>query len=361
MRIAEYARANLLKNKAWKCLPENSVKPNTVRLWTMLNIDFLKTFVIRNFERVLVLIIIGIIVLITYFLNFKLVFLNTFYLPIIVSGYFLGKRMAVMTASFCIAIVVLFVVFNTDSFLMAEIGIFHLTIFLLIWSAFLILTSAALGFLYEENKKRIKDLRDAYVGVLEIMSRYLESADRYTQGHSVRVAKLSQEIAIAMNLPRSFIETVKASALLHDIGKTEISMNIVNKAAKLTSSEKTMMSKHSTKGAELLFLVGGVLKDAVPIVLAHHQYYFDPEKCSRGEEGQVPLGASIIAVADAYDAMITDRPYRRGMQPWKAYEEIAKESGHQFHPEVVRAFERVLQTNEEFRFERGFYHSVSSS
>ena len=311
-----------------------------------------KAFLIKNFEGILVLCIIGSIILITYFIDFKLAFLNTFYLPIIIAGYFLGKRMAVITALFSISIVVLFIILNLDSFLISKIGNLFLGVYILTWGAFLILTSAALGFLYDENKKRIKDLEDAYIGVLEIMSKYLESADRYTQGHSVRVAKMSQEIAIAMNLPRSLVETVKAGALLHDIGKIEVSIDIVNKAASLSSSEKNIMSSHTTKGVELLSLVGGVLKDAVPIVLAHHQYYFDAQKHGSGGEGQVPLGAAILAVADAYDAMITDRPYRKGMLPWKAYEEIERESGRQFHPEVVNAFKRVLQTNEEYRMEK---------
>lgn len=320
----------------------------------------IKTFILNNFERILVLGIVGIIILITYSIEFKLVFLNVFYLPIIIAGYFLGKRMAVFTALFSIAIVVLFIILKSESFLIAEIGQLYLGIYILIWSAFLVLTSASLGFLYDENKKRIRELQDAYIGVLEIMSKYLESADRYTQGHSVRVAKMSQEIAIAMNLPRPFVETVKAGALLHDIGKTEVSMDIVNKAASLSSSEKNIMSSHSHKGAELLSLVGGVLKDAVPIVLAHHQYYFDSNKYVSGEEGQVPLGAAIIAVADAYDAMITDRPYRKGMLPWKAYEEIERESGRQFHPDAVKAFKRVLQTHEEYRLEKTPLEIISS-
>ncbi len=320
-----------------------------------------KAFLLKNFESILVLFIIGSIILITYFIDFKLAFLNTFYLPIIIAGYFLGRRMAVITALFSISIVVLFIILKLESFVISEIGNLFLGVFILTWGAFLILTSAALGFLYDENKKRIKDLEDAYVGVLEIMSKYLESADRYTQGHSVRVAKMSQEIAIAMNLPRQFVETLKAGALLHDIGKIEVSMDIVNKAASLSSSEKNIMSSHTTKGVELLSLVGGVLKDAVPIVLAHHQYYFDPEKPLYGEEAQVPLGAAIIAVADAYDAMISDRPYRKGMLPWKAYEEIERESGRQFHPEVVVAFKRVLQTNTEFWLEKEALGTVPSS
>jgi len=325
------------------------------------NMEKIKNIILNNFEKILVLSIVGIIILITYSIEFKLVFLNIFYLPIIIAGYFLGKRMAVFTALFSIAFVVLFIILKSESFLVEEIGRFYLGIYILIWSAFLILTSAALGFLYDENKKRIKELQDAYIGVLEIMSKYLESADRYTQGHSVRVAKMSQEIAIAMSLPRPFVETVKAGALLHDIGKAEVSMDIVNKAASLSSNEKDLMSTHTQKGAELLSLVGGVLKDAVPIVLAHHQYYFDPHKHETGDDSQVPLGAAIIAVADAYDAMITDRPYRKGMQPWKAYEEIERESGRQFHPDVVKAFNRVLQTKEEYRMEKSTLEIISAT
>ena len=184
------------------------------------------------------------------------------------------------------------------------------------------------------------------------MSKYLETADRYTQGHSVRVARISQDIAIAMRLSRKNVENIKAAALLHDIGKTEISMNIVNKAAGLSDAEKKIMSSHSERGAELVSMVGSVLKDAVPIVLLHHKYYFETEKDYSKEMRPAAIGASIIAVADAYDALVTDRPYRAGVLPWKAMEEIKKNSGRQFHPGVVKAFESVLKTDDNYRLEK---------
>ena len=217
------------------------------------------------------------------------------------------------------------------------------------WSSFLILTSAALGYLYEEKQKRILDLKSAYVGILEILSKYLESADKYTQGHSVRVSHMSEDIAGAMGLTSYERENVKVAALLHDIGKTEISMDIVQKAASLTSSERELMSAHSEKGARIISLVGGVLEEAVPIVLAHHKFYFETEAHSSEAKEEIPLGAAIIAVCDAYDAMITDRPYRAGMPPWKAFEEIEKNSGKQFHPEVVKAFREVLVAKKQYR------------
>lgn len=310
-----------------------------------------KYFLLKHFEKILVLIILTAIVAMTYFVSYKMGFLNFFYLPIIIAGYYLGKRMAVLTAVFCISLIFLLVIVNPSSFFMEGMDKTSIIISLTAWSSFLILTSAAMGYLYEEREKRILELEDAYIGVLEIMSKYLESADKYTKGHSVRVSHLSQDIAIAMELPRPKVDNIKAAALLHDIGKTEISMDIVNKAASLSKEEKKLMATHTEKGAEILSLVGGILKEAVPIVLAHHKYYFESKKFSSNESEKIPIGASIIAVADAYDAMVTDRPYRAGKPPWKAYEEIEKEAGKQFHPDVVEAFKRVLSKEEKYRLE----------
>lgn len=311
----------------------------------------IKLFLVIHLEKILVLLILISIAIITYFISYKLVFLHFFYLPIIIAGYYLGKRFAVLSAVFCITGVLLSVVLFPSAFFISGIGKTYLIASLIGWSSFLILISAALGYLYEEKENRIKDLKAAYIGVLEIMSKYLESAHRYTKGHSVRVAHLAEDIAIAMSLPRLEVENVKAAALLHDIGKIEISIDILDKAAALSREDKEVMSTHPEKGAKILTLVGGILKEAVPLVLAHHKYYFNPQKFSTKEADQIPIGTAIIAVADTYDALITDRPYRAGKLPWKAYEIIEKDSGKQFHPEVIKAFKQVLSLNEKYRME----------
>jgi len=310
--------------------------------------DQIKGYFFKHFEKILVLSILLGIVLINYFVSYKIGFLNFFYLPIITAGYFLGKRMAVLTAFLCILVVIVFIIISPSSFFIAGMDKTSVIVSLMAWSSFLILTSAAIGYLYEEKEKRIKDLRSAYVGILEILSKYLESADRYTQGHSVRVSHLSEDIARVMGLPSFERENIKTAALLHDIGKTEISMDIVKKAASLTSEERELMDAHAEKGARIISLVGGVLEEAVPIVLAHHKYYFENKDAPDAERKKIPLGAEIIAVADAYDAMITDRPYRAGLQPWVAYEEIEKGAGKQFRPDVVKAFKEVLMTSERY-------------
>ena len=312
----------------------------------------IKLFIEQHFEKILVSVILVAILAINHFVSYKIGFLNFFYFPVIISGYYLGRRMAVLTATFSVLTVILLVILNPDAYFLYGEEKLPIIVGITAWASFLILTSYAMGYLYEEKENRIKDLKTAYIGVLELMSKYLETAGRYTQGHSVRVARISQDIAIAMHLAREEVENVKAAALLHDIGKTEISMELVNKAASLSSKERDLMDKHSEKGAKILTLVGAVLKDAVPIVLAHHKYYFESDKPFSEKMDALPQGAAIIAVADAYDAMITDRPYRAGKPPWKAVEEIEKEAGKQFHPEVVKAFKHVIQTEEKYRLEQ---------
>jgi putative nucleotidyltransferase with HDIG domain len=220
--------------------------------------------------------------------------------------------------------------------------LWHSIVKLCSWSVFLFLASVTVGTLYEQNERRLQDLKNAYIGIVEILAKYLESTDRYTKGHSIRVSELAMEVAIAMELPRSQVDNIRAAGLLHDIGKIEISTDVLGKAAALTSEEKALMDSHVAKGAYLLSSVGSVLKEVVPIVVAHHKYFMDTLEGSEKDAQKIPLGARIVAVADAFDAMVTDRPYRKGMQPWNAVEEIIAKSGKQFDPEVVSAFKRVI-------------------
>jgi putative nucleotidyltransferase with HDIG domain len=196
--------------------------------------------------------------------------------------------------------------------------------------------------LYERNEQRIKELKNAYIGVLEILSKYLESTDRYTKGHSVRVSELAMEIGIAMGFSRQEVENIRVAGLLHDIGKMEVSGEILTKAAELSKEEKELMDLHTVKGAYILSAVGSVLKEVVPIVVAHHKYFVNSVEGEREDSMTIPLGARVVAVADAFDAMTTDRPYRKGMQPWEAFQEILDKTGKQFDPEVVKAFKRVV-------------------
>jgi putative nucleotidyltransferase with HDIG domain len=302
--------------------------------------DKLKGFVFKHFEEILILTVSLIVVCASFFIFQQLAFLNFYYLPVLVSGYVLGRRMSVLTAIFCVALIA-FSALNNPQIFQTKTGSLLLVSDLMLWGGFLILAGYVVGTLYEQKEQKIRELKNAYVGVLEILTKYLESYDRYTRSHSLRVADYATNIAIAMELPRGQVENIKVAALLHDIGKIEISSDLIKKAAALTDDEKKQVDTHAQKGLELLSMVGGVLKEAMPIVEAHHTYFVEHTAGEKGQGKQVPLGARILAVADAFDAMVTDRPYRKGKPHWEALEELDRFAGTQFDPKVVNAFKTV--------------------
>lgn len=302
----------------------------------------IKQFVVKYFEKILVVVILGVALLGTYYIAEKSVVLNFYYLPVLFASYFLGRRIGVLSAVLSILAVLIFVLLFPERFFFIERLFWFNFAKLSSWGGFLILASVVVGTLYEQNERRLQDLKEAYVGILEILSKYLESTDRYTQGHSVRVGSLAREIAIAMELPRAEVENIHVSGLLHDVGKIEISGEILRKAAELSTNERELINAHTEKGATILASVGAILKEVVPIVFAHHKYFTDTLEGIDRNTIRIPLGARVVAVADAFDAMTTDRPYRKGMPPWQALEEIVSKAGKQFDPEVVEAFKRVI-------------------
>ena len=307
----------------------------------------IKRFILKYFEQLLIVgIVLGVVGVNLVGIT-KLAVINLYYLPVLVAGYVLGKRMAVYTAVFSVLAVAFLAVLRPQTFALSgpSVNVLGLPFYvwpnLLGWAGFLILSGVVVGVLYEQKEARIRDLRHAYIGVLEILTKYLESADRYTKGHSLRVADHSVDIAHEMGLPPNEVEDIRAAALLHDVGKIEVSADLLRKAADLSDDERALMDSHAERGANILRSVGGVLKHAVPIVLAHHQHYVDA-KSGQADEAEIPMGARIIAVADAFDAMTSDRPYRAGMPPWQALQEVERYSGSQFDPRVVAAFKRGI-------------------
>jgi len=182
----------------------------------------------------------------------------------------------------------------------------------------------------------------ACAGVLEIVSNYLKDTNRHVKGHSIRVAFFTEDMGVVMDLPRREIKILKAAALLHEIGKTKFGMDLLNKAAFQPGIKKQLLSSHSEKDAKILSLAGSLLSEALPILSAFNFYYSKNNRASSNVGKRIPMGAAIIAVADAYDRIRTDRPHRAEKPCWKAFEEIAKDSGTQYHQDVIKAFKLVL-------------------
>lgn len=195
---------------------------------------------------------------------------------------------------------------------------------------------------YVEIKDMSEELKDAYTGTLESLVTALDVRDQETRGHSVRVATHSLDMAKTLGIKdEEELLTVYRGALMHDVGKIGVPDAILLKPAKLTEEEWEFMRRHPALGYRILAQVP-YLRPAAKIVLAHHERWDGDGYPRRLKEEDIPLGARIFAICDTYDAIISDRPYRKGQSPDAALAEILRCAGTQFDPKVVEAFEAAF-------------------
>jgi putative nucleotidyltransferase with HDIG domain len=187
------------------------------------------------------------------------------------------------------------------------------------------------------------DLERSYIQTFESLAIALEAKDRYTAGHSQRVAKFSTLIARSLGLPREEVEIVGQVALLHDIGKIGMLDKILNKPANLTPEEREEIKSHPVVGAQILAPVRTFEKHVTGIK-HHHEMYDGSGYPDRLKGKEIPLPARIVCLADAFDAMTSTRPYRLGLPLQTAMQEMTRMAGRQFCPECVDAFTRVLKS-----------------
>ena len=299
------------------------------------------TAALSQFEKVnkelwLILSMFIIALILNYVVDSQRMMLSFYTLPTLGSAYVYGRRHATLTAFASVLLVALLTA--TTPMVKAAAPTPTLTTWfdLAAWGGILIITGYLMGTLYEHTNTQLRELRETYQGVLMLLRHFI-SKDEYTEHHSHRVSVYAARIATHLGLPSSRIEDVRAAGLLHDIGKLEVSRELLYKAARFTREEYDEIQRHVEKGVAVLETVGGSLRRVIPIVLAHHDKFngsgYHPTK---GDE--IPLEARIISVADVYDALTSDRPYRKAMSPFEAKEIIIKGTGTDFDPQVVEAF-----------------------
>jgi putative nucleotidyltransferase with HDIG domain len=210
-----------------------------------------------------------------------------------------------------------------------------------------------------------EQLRQTYDGTLEALVSALDARDRETKGHSIRVARYMMEVAFHLGIQPGTEEWVnmQRGGLLHDIGKIGVSDTILHKPAALTEDEWVDMRKHPQIGHDMIREIG-FLSGAAEIVLAHHER-FDGKGYPRGLQGEeIPIGARIFVIADTFDAMTSDRPYRKALSPEMSREEIIRCSGTQFDPRCVQAFliawDRVLEIRRTEPDEETAHHAAAA-
>ncbi len=189
--------------------------------------------------------------------------------------------------------------------------------------------------LYEEQQKIV-------LGSIKSLVTLMDSRIPQEYTHSPYFSRVVELIAHEMKLDEKQIQSLKYASMLHDAGKIQIPLEILTKTTKLTPEEYKIIKMHPQKGALILRHVQA-LKPAIPIIMHHHEKYDGTGYPSKLKKGQIPLGARIMSVADAFEAMVYGRPYRERMDTANAAREIKKKSGTQFDPKVVEAFLRIAK------------------
>jgi HD-GYP domain-containing protein (c-di-GMP phosphodiesterase class II) len=296
-----------------------------------------------NQELIIVLLLVIITGIIYYSVDNQRILLHFFYLPVLLGAYFFGKNHGTYSAVLSVLIVFSMAYFIPDTFVNEETtkGALSKWTDIFIWSCFLIITGYAVGTLYEKKESFNRELHATYKGIVTMLSLVIDSVDKYTQNHSYRVSKHSEKIAKAIGLPDNEVEEIRIAALLHDLGKIGVSEEILTKIGQLSENERKEISSHTGKAEAILEPIGSRVLKILPLILNHHERY-DGKGYNSLIGSDIPIGAKIIAVADVFDALTTDRPYRKALSPLEGREEIVRGVGTHFDPEIVSYFEQVF-------------------
>jgi putative nucleotidyltransferase with HDIG domain len=220
-------------------------------------------------------------------------------------------------------------------------------VFLALWTLLALLAGGASRRLHQQAtalRERSRQLLDSYarqeesaLEAVESLNATVEAKDPYTAGHSQRVERVALAIGAELGLPRDRMDALRFGALFHDIGKIAVTDGILTKPDRLTFWEFAQIKTHSAEGARIVSKFGR-LREAVPVVRHHHERW-DGEGYPDGLAGEaIPLEAAIVGLADAWDAMTTNRPYADSLTPEAAFGEVRRGRGSQFAPAVVDAF-----------------------
>ncbi|MEE9501707.1 MAG: hypothetical protein V3V48_06500, partial [Candidatus Aminicenantaceae bacterium] len=304
----------------------------------------IKTFFLKHFEGSLILLIILGILAIAFLVHFKFAFLNFFFLPVILAGYFLRKKKAVLISILSILLVLFYLLFSK---LLAGSGVglsLDEGIILVSMSSFLILIAVMIGTLTEQRETRMKNLYSAYIGVLEILLKYLEVADE-KKPRSVRIAHRAGKMAGVAGLDKRQVENIKSAALLFEAGDLRSNLPLFDEISEFMGAEGDItLSPIGDREKVLLQTTTSLLKDVEPILSDYYRYYVqDADKLDKNLS-EIPVGSSILALADIYDRIENKAPPFHDLEEYSSLKNILSLSGRTFHEAAVNALQIVVSS-----------------
>lgn len=294
----------------------------------------------RAFEFMLIAIVLGMSAVAFQLGGYKLVVLNLFYLPIILSGYYLGRASACLLALLCTLAVTVVTAIDPAG-LAAYFSPLLGGLSLAVWAAVLALVAILVGTLCDEREKTVDELHQAYVGVVEVLSKYLQGGNPRVKTRSVRVAELTQLVGQEMRLSRKQIDDMRVGALLYDLGNVQITTNLIARAVDRLESTGGSGGNHTFAGTDLAHSLGSVLQGAVPLLLCQDEDSSGLSDYS-SEFRNPPLGSKIIQTVRAYDELAGGTQSDPKASPDNALRELRNDPSVTYDESILRALKRVV-------------------
>jgi len=296
----------------------------------------------RHSDRVLEVSLFAICAALTFLLysvvGYKMVVLNLFYLPVVLAAFYLGRHRAGVLALVCVLLASVVAVLDLEGFAATTTPLV-IGLSLVVWSAVMGLNAIFVGTLGDERSKKIDELHDAYLGVVEVLAHYLKSASPEKKDHSKRVALLSQAVARRMRLSEREVDDIRVAALLQDINNLEVTAKVIQRAVGDLSKSATH-SSYTFHGSDLVQSLGSVLTSAMPLIVNQS----DGLDISFGDEEpshlvDAPFGTAIIHTVSHFD-MLTHDSQDIGLQ--EAINIMRSELDADHHPAVLHALEQEV-------------------
>jgi hypothetical protein len=285
------------------------------------------------------LVCVGLVVLVYKMPGYKMAVLDLFFLPIALAGFSLGRYRAGVMALFCALGTSVVASMNLDDFtwvVSTPVAVLSLTV----WAAVLGLSAILIGTIGDDRKRALDELHEAYVGVLEVLSQYLQGANPRAKARAVCVAELAQQVAVRMRLSPSEVDDVRVASLLYDIGSVEITTKVMRRAIDTLEGEMVPSQSSTFRGLDLMMSLGSVLRGAIPLMLCQSQGGA-PMTSTRAASVKIPLGAEIIRATRAYYNLVGLDGNEPRLSPSEATQSLRDCSVTSYNPAVLEALEGV--------------------
>lgn len=299
----------------------------------------------RTLEIILVLIVLALSCLLLNVPGYKMAVLNLFYLPIVLAALYLGRYRGGNLALFAAISASSVAVLDLSNFA-ASPSPLVIGLALAIWGAVLGLTAILVGTLSDERSAKIEELHESYVGVVEVLSKYLQTANQSLRDRSKRICDLCRQVAQELKLSEKEIDDICVAALLQDMDSVEITAKVIRKAIDDLGDSDHESPQHTFHGTDLVESLSTVLRGAFPLVVSRNgSTALKSRNGQAAKPSGAPIGAQVIRAVRAYDALMHESA-SRFEGPQQVFDQLRSDLDANHHPVILHALERVVTTSD---------------